>query len=340
MSSQWYAPALVPSTVPGQRKVSPSPSSPPVDFPLVLVPSSPSAFKDRSQVLAWLSAHKSDLEAALELHGAVLFRGLPGLNDAQDFDAFGKSLSWGEFAYVNGAAPRTKVFGSVYTTNEGPADTLIGWHNEVSQSISPPARLIFACEVAAQSGGATSFLYGPEAYLKISEAEPDFVTKLGEKGIVYVREMSEETNHNLNNGRGWKDSYNVKTKEELAVALEKLKVTYEWTPSGNLLTYSPPLPGTRANPKTNLPVWFNSIGGAFIDTTVTLGAPSDKGLQWGDRSAPEHAQLQRIFDLLEGIRVDVDWQAGDVVVVNNHLALHARRPYAGKRKVYASLWAA
>lgn len=38
------------------------------------------------------------------------------------------------------------------------------------------------------------------------------------------------------------------------------------------------------------------------------------------------------------MQVDVYWQRGDVVLLDNLAVMHSRRPWTGKRTVLAALW--
>lgn len=42
-------------------------------------------------------------------------------------------------------------------------------------------------------------------------------------------------------------------------------------------------------------------------------------------------------DLCEANAVEIEWQQGDVALLDNYLVMHARRPFEGPRKVLASL---
>ena len=49
--------------------------------------------------------------------------------------------------------------------------------------------------------------------------------------------------------------------------------------------------------------------------------------------------MMRAIEMAEELTYDHAWQAGDVVLVDNFVTMHGRRPYAGKRRVLASLFA-
>ena len=41
--------------------------------------------------------------------------------------------------------------------------------------------------------------------------------------------------------------------------------------------------------------------------------------------------------MAEDLSFDLEWQAGDIALIDNTIAMHARRPFQGRRKVVASL---
>src|ERR1700722_13068889 len=63
-------------------------------------------------------------------------------------------------AYVHGNSPRTKVGDNVYTSTEYPAEFTISMHNELSYAAAWPRRLLFYCETAPATGGATPVVDG------------------------------------------------------------------------------------------------------------------------------------------------------------------------------------
>lgn len=44
------------------------------------------------------------------------------------------------------------------------------------------------------------------------------------------------------------------------------------------------------------------------------------------------AALELMVKLSEDYTFDLPWQDGDVVLVDNYIAMHGRRPYSGERK--------
>jgi hypothetical protein len=100
-------------------------------FPQVLKPGAASS-ADVNSLVAAIKKDKDWLEQQLALYGALLLRDF-GVHTAEDFNAVVEAFDYPELPYIGGAAPRFKVVGRVYTTNESPPDQLVPFHHEMAQ---------------------------------------------------------------------------------------------------------------------------------------------------------------------------------------------------------------
>ena len=57
-----------------------------------------------------------------------------------------------------------------------------------------------------------------------------------------------------------------------------------------------------------------------------------RALAFGDGSAIPKEGLERIAELSKSFTFDLMWQDGDVVLLDNKITMHGRRPYSGERK--------
>jgi hypothetical protein len=48
--------------------------------------------------------------------------------------------------------------------------------------------------------------------------------------------------------------------------------------------------------------------------------------------------LELALNIAEEMQVDLYWEKGDVVLLDNYSVMHSRRPWVGKRVVLAALW--
>jgi hypothetical protein len=48
--------------------------------------------------------------------------------------------------------------------------------------------------------------------------------------------------------------------------------------------------------------------------------------------------LELALTIAEGMQVDLAWEKGDMVLLDNYAVMHSRRPWVGKRVVLAAIW--
>jgi hypothetical protein len=62
-----------------------------------------------------------------------------------------------------------------------------------------------------------------------------------------------------------------------------------------------------------------------------------RNVLYGDGEPIDDATMQRIGEAYEACAVRFDWLQGDVVMLDNMLAAHARDPYSGPRKIVVAM---
>ena len=118
-------------------------------LPLVIRPA-----VDELNLVAWAGSNLEMIEAYIQRHGGILFRGFD-ITTAAEFDQFIRAVSTELAQYQEPATPRTHVSGSVYTSTDFPPAQRIFMHNENSHCPSWPLRLFFFCDTPAEQGGET-----------------------------------------------------------------------------------------------------------------------------------------------------------------------------------------
>eukprot|EP00250_Pteridium_aquilinum_P001421 c11617_g1_i1 orf=231-1253(-) len=309
-------------------------------FPLLLSPNpnsgaNPNPISSVEGLALTLSQNREWLEAELLQHGALLLRGFP-LTTAHHFNAVVEACGRPELPYVGGAAPRTNVFGRVFTSNESPPDQKIPFHHEMAQVPEYPAIVYFFCEVKPAEGGDTPIVLSHLVYERMQAAFPDFVDKLEKHGLLYVRILGEGDDASSPIGRGWQSTFQTKDKEEAEKRAAKLGMTLEWLADGNVKTISGPIPAIKVDDRRGKKVWFNSMVAAYIGWEDVRN-DRRKAVTFGDGSPlPEEAVLG-CLTILEEESVAIPWQPGDVFILDNIAVQHARRPFKAPRRVLASL---
>jgi len=288
------------------------------------------------QAVDWVKTNKSLIESTLLQHGAILFKNFP-THDGAAFSDFVEAFEYENLPYVGGAAPRKQVVGNVFTANEAPADIDIPFHHEMSNTMNWPKKLFFYGDVAPQLGGETPILLSNEVYKRMSEKHKGFVDELAQKGAKYTRILSAENDETSPQGRGWKATYFVNTKEELEVVLKEKQMEFEWLPNGDVKTvHSSPLPAVQIDARSGKPIWFNAIVAVYTGWNDARHV-GEKCANFGDGTPLPKEAVLSCKDIMNEICVNHKWEHGDVLMIDNRLVQHARRRFVGQRRVYAYL---
>ena len=82
--------------------------------------------------------------------------------------------------------------------------------------------------------------------------------------------------------------------------------------------------------------FFNQLIAAYSGWKDARNDPSD-AIRHGDGSQLDGDSVRKAIEIADALAFDVPWQSGDAVLIDNRVAMHARRSFTGKRKVVASL---
>ncbi|MGW7521034.1 TauD/TfdA family dioxygenase [Streptomyces sp. NPDC054796] len=239
--------------------------------------------------------------------------------------------------YVHGNSPRTKVGGNLYTSTEYPQQYTISMHNELSYAHRWPTRLAFYCEKAAESGGATPVLDG-ELWLRSLDAE---VRDAFAGGIRYVQNLHD----GLGFGKSWQDTFETDDRKAVEMFLRESRAEWEWTGDGLRIVQL--RPSTTKHPVTGAEVWFNQadqwhpagLGDEASAELYDILSPDEfpQYVTFTDGDPIPDAYVEHILGRgLEGA-VDVGWHDGDVLLIDNVLLAHGRRPFEGTRRVLVAM---
>ncbi|TMR20499.1 hypothetical protein ETD86_18705 [Nonomuraea turkmeniaca] len=239
--------------------------------------------------------------------------------------------------YVHGNSPRTKVRGNLYTSTEYPQQYTISMHNELSYAHRWPARLAFYCEKAAEQGGATPVLDG-ELWLSSLDAE---VREAFSGGIRYVQNLHDGYGF----GKSWQDTFETGDRAAVEEFLKDSQAEWEWGPDG--LRVIQLRAATVRHPVTGTEVWFNQadqwhpagLGDQTSADLYEILSPEEfpQYVTFADGTAIPDAYVEQILNRGLECAVDVDWRTGDVLLIDNVLVAHGRRPFEGTRRVLVAM---
>jgi len=303
-------------------------------FPLSLTASSPGG---KSSLPSWLSSNRSLLfSTLLPKHGAVLLRGF-SVPDAAAFSEAVLSMELEEQPYIGGNAVRSVVAERVFTSNESPPTERIPFHHEMAQVPRFPTRVMFYCETPSASGGQTPIVLSNEVSDYLELEMPDLFSRFKREGVRYVRTMPKEDDATSALGRGWMSTY-TGGKDDRAVCEQEMRkdgVKWEWMENGDLKTVSKKLSAVREVDGRS--VFFNQVVAAYSGWNDSRNV-AEKAVVFGDsmEQLPKD-QMTKLIGKMETLSVSFDWEQGDVLIIDNRLAMHSRAPFVKPRRVLASL---
>ncbi|MGW7363960.1 TauD/TfdA family dioxygenase [Streptomyces sp. NPDC054841] len=266
----------------------------------------------------------------------LVFRGFDVTRD--ELDPVLDLLLPNRLAYVHGNSPRTKVGSNVYTSTEYPQEFTISMHNEMSYAHAWPARLAFYCEIQPGTGGATPVV-DAAVWLESLDAE---VREAFAGGVRYVQNLHD--GYGL--GKSWQDTFETGDRKAVEEFLAGTGASWEWKADGGLRVTSV-RPSTTRHPVTGTEVWFNQAdqwhpAGLGDDTAAALAQilPEDELPQtvtFADGSPIPQEYVFQIRDRGLDAAVNVDWRRGDLLLIDNVLLAHGRRPFTGDRRVLVAM---
>ncbi|KAF2680762.1 Clavaminate synthase-like protein [Lentithecium fluviatile CBS 122367] len=340
---------------PGQQRTSVFGYSEDHAFPLALKTKTDWEPNLEEAVTRITSLSKSgDLFKLVRQHGgAVLFRSLP-ISSPHDYSCLAHSFGFVPHEEVGRPPIRTVLAPNVKTANEGPPELPIWPHNEYGWSMHHPSWLTFSCLEIPRSGGATPLISSIGLAYRLEKEAPDFLKRLLQRGVRYVYRYGREEVVSTTGasvfaayGQRIEDSDDEETiKHKIEEEVKRHSELFEWHEDGSLsVTHIVPI--IRKHLETGSTSWFGNLTSAY-GRSRHHGATQppfrgDDGSYhplptYGDGLPISTDDLELALNIAEEMQVDVHWEQGDIVLLDNLAVMHSRKPWVGKRLVLAALW--
>jgi alpha-ketoglutarate-dependent taurine dioxygenase len=157
---------------------------------------------------------------------------------------------------------------------------------------------------------------------------------------MYVRNFSNKL------GLPWQKAFQTTNTREVEIYCRNNGINIEWQPDGRLKTYQI-RPAIINHPQTGETVWFNHAAFFHVSTLeaqirqTLLAEFSESQLPYntyyGDGSAIKPEVLEEIRSAYYQETVAFYWQSGDILMLDNMLTAHGRKPFIGSRQVVVGM---
>ncbi|MEM9511149.1 MAG: TauD/TfdA family dioxygenase [Cyanobacteria bacterium P01_E01_bin.48] len=284
----------------------------------------------------WATEQRQWIQEQLWLHGGLLFRNFTNAG-AETLESFFAALGGELMEYAYRSTPRSQVRGRIYTSTAYPASESIPLHNEMSYSRNWPMRIGFSCLQAAERGGETPIANSHKVWASL---DPDIRETFARKQVLYVRNYSSELD------LPWQTVFQTDERAEVEAYCQAAGIEWEWR-SGDRLRTRQVCQAVAQHPQTGAWVWFNQahlfhVSNLPLETRQSLLAVVEeadlpRNTYYGDGTAIANETLDIVRAVYADHTVAFPWQTGDILLLDNMLAAHGRRPFFGKRKVVVGM---
>jgi alpha-ketoglutarate-dependent taurine dioxygenase len=300
-------------------------------LPLVIQPT-----VEGINLVTWAVSNQDAIATWLLQHGGILFRNFD-IREIAQFEQFIQTISGTLLDYSYRSTPRHQISGKIYTSTEYPAAQSIPLHNEMSYSLSWPMKIWFFCMKSPERGGETPI---SDSRIIFQRINPKIKEKFIQKKVMYVRNYGDKLD------LSWENVFQTNNKSDVETYCHKAGIEFEWKDSNHLRTRQV-CQAVATHPKTREMVWFNqthlfhvsSLEPEVRQTLVSTMKEDElpRNAYYGDGSPIETSVLDEIREIYQQEAVIFPWQEGDILMLDNMLAAHGRKPFIGSRKVLVGM---
>ncbi|MET0284477.1 MAG: TauD/TfdA family dioxygenase, partial [Polyangiales bacterium] len=315
----------------------------------------PATFTGHGALPRFVRRELPRLHEALLRSGAVLLRGFD-LREPAEFAEAAELVAGPLDVEYEGPSPRTALSArGVYTASEVSGKVAIAEHAELSYMPRMPRHVLFWCRKPASFAGGTTVVDGRRVLARL---DPARIESLLDGLRIRRRHARASGPHDPFELKRWTLSFG-ETREAATARVRELGFTAHWERDG-ALTLEHTQPALRLHPETGEQAWLNhllvfhaSAPAAVLDQPLAspalrrlallyraamprLGREVATDVTLANGAPIDDAIVAHVREAVADETVAVRWRAGDLLIVDNHIALHGRQPYRGAREVIAA----
>ncbi|HUR04769.1 MAG TPA: TauD/TfdA family dioxygenase [Nonomuraea sp.] len=283
------------------------------------------------------TVHQVDTQVAdvlvqeLTARAAILIRGL-NISGSVDAAQLADRVFAGHQPFSTGEHPEVDDHAGIYRpVRYSPSETLL-WHHENSFNATWPRYLMFVCARPADEGGQTTIV---DSRLVYEQMPAELRAPVARHGISYERLCDGRTS------RSWQQIYETTDWNQARQQAEA---------DGEELTFGDHSARIRAVRPAFLSVahgvsWFNQIlhwhpralPDELREMVTARLVPSYRSCKTGDGTAISPDTVLRLVEAHCAVELAVRWAAGDVLLIDNTIIAHGRRPFRGPREHFVRM---
>jgi alpha-ketoglutarate-dependent taurine dioxygenase len=312
--------------------------------PPLFVEARPGAFAGLADAQQWVSENRATLDRLVLENGAVVLRGFP-VESAEDFNAFITRFPLYERGYAGGGSPRSKVAGEVMEASRYDAHMKLCLHQEMAYTRDYPPRIAFFCRKPAEKGGETLIGHMRAFTDRLPESLRQRLETHGVTGVRnYMAPRERADNVVDRDGKTWDEAFGTTDRAAVERQCAEMDLKPIWR-DGDRLAVLTTLPAFATHPVTGERYYRNIIHTDRFDpmTGDVRKARDDDplatGYRFGDGTSISDDETRMLHAELRAIERRWDWQAGDMLLIDNLQVAHGRNPYVGERETLVALLA-
>lgn len=262
-----------------------------------------------------LNLDKESIISLFQSHGLLFFKGFKA--DVETFTKFSNELSSNFMDYTGGVLNRRVINNNSTVLTVSDNKNEIKLHGEMYYQKNIPLMLWFFCAQPASKDGATIVCDGKQFFNELSDSLKELFSQ---KKLKYRGHLNKDA---------WMKRYKT---DDLTVVEEICKsndthLQINEDESIDVYYICPAIYPSR-----------NGKDMVFINSLLPGMVVAPEGISFDDDSEIDNEIMSELNDIAERITVEINWQKGDVLMVDNTRIMHGRKAFEDdKRDIYIRL---